>query len=642
MNSINHVNITYLLEPMNQIYNSSMSQLPNNEKITTNVTKIPVYTHFKYVDYLTELNMSLMLNPTELTKWSIQKNTSNANRDNNIKENIKTLTTIIFKKGNILNINNQANTILSYKFYDSDKIISNNIPVQYFLNSINKLDQYNKYETLNKEIQELNIKLNDHSLDKSSVMEDTIKLCEKKAEVLSVITELNFKDKLNGNSDINALSQFGDLPEPKDIRTDGSIQNIYMLNTYYYTYYSYAKIFRNIWESYKKHNLSPDKRLLTNLIRSLFNNRYNNISTTTFAETMINDAINKLQSSKTESYKINLIYYLLDYIVILKIITQYLDNDTKLPNIEMANLLTDNDINFTDKSYIFNNLIKLCNPSQHVEKYQQTVNIPMIFDTYLLKNTSDFSNYISDRERNRLPAEIARLQAAIARLAPAQAAERARLQDELARIQDVLARIHAGPVHGPLRNYFVMNKPLDNIQPHTYSDKFESTIKLYNKLMPSIVNSVENMISNLYEKIYKLDIIYIHLLSTLDQILTNTPDIREDPHNLINTSMNRIELILSDAAMWLICIYNEQIKAQPNIGTVIDNPTQLTKLFKSVSIDGNIQSIVNINDIQNRIHYVISLSKYIHYFETNIDQLIETNKDIYKKNSVCICDPEVN
>ena len=102
MNSINHVNITYLLEPMNQIYNSSMSQLPNNEKITTNVTKIPVYTHFKYVDYLTELNMSLMLNPPELTKWSIQKNTSNTNRDNNIKENIKTLTTIIFKKGNIL------------------------------------------------------------------------------------------------------------------------------------------------------------------------------------------------------------------------------------------------------------------------------------------------------------------------------------------------------------------------------------------------------------------------------------------------------------------------------------------------------------------------------------------------------------
>jgi hypothetical protein len=515
------------------IYNLNMTKFKNtNETTTQNITEIPVYTHFLYSRYPIDLTNKLLMNTTEFKKWADQVENTNKSTSNNIIANIKTLTNKLFKSGNDFILDNKSNIIISFQYNDPSKIISNNIPDQYFINSINNQEQYTKYQTLRKELQELSTKLEDIPNYTSSYMDEIIKSAyPKKNELLYISNELNFKEALTSDltKDLTTICKFGDLSDNIASTTDtDSIDSLYIRNKYYYTYKETAKTLLKIWELYKNNKKNPDKNSITSLIHSVFSDTSSNKQS--MAENNIQDEITKLSQSNDTHYKIIILYYLLDYILILKLLESYISKNGFI-SITLSDILTPNSINVNDK--MFTKLRNLYINSRD----SSNINIPTILQNEDIINTI---SYTSDPPE-RLPVF------------------------EFPEIEKEIVTEH------------ILKVPINN--------------------------------TNLFEKLYLLDIIYIRI------------------NSLPDTTPVGFSNIISNIISWIVQHYNA---ITTNMANKITKDNFKSK-FDKITIDKEISNITDVKTIRKRINYIISLSKYIHYFQTNLGNVIKYNSTIYNK-----------
>lgn len=342
------------------IYNVNMTQLPENKKINQNTTNIEIYKHFKYSNYKS-INIDLALNPKELETW-VDANISNMNSQDYSTDNIKWITSILFQKNNELTISNLTYVIDSYSLLKT----VNNIPYLYFIKSINLSKQYKLLNTILTEITQLETKIFDiNSENKESINEEKLKLYKQQSYYLYILSEIKLKIQLDSDpTDLGVLESditnklITDLILP---HSQVPISRDSILTKTYYTYYTYSTLFINsckIYTNNKNKKMSTAKQVIKNILHTLFysnrdRDRYNHVDT---IPTHVVDNINLLYDNTQKHYMVIMLYYLLDYILILKLIDKLIDTDmtftritdntlsdivnTELPDIVTANTIT--------------------------------------------------------------------------------------------------------------------------------------------------------------------------------------------------------------------------------------------------------------------------------------------------------------
>ena len=328
INSYRPVNIVYILtlvnnyKEINFIYNLNMTQFPDNKKINQNTTDILMYKHFKYSNY-NSINIDLALNPKEIENW-VDTNIHNINQHDYLKDNIKWVTSILFKKDNELIVSNLTYVIDSYSFINKDNIIVNNIPYLYFIKSINILKQSKLSTTVLTEINELETKIDGMtSGTKEAIQEEKLKLFKQQSYYLSILSEIQLKTQLElETTDLSSLetlikqSTINRFNNNTTNLNSNSVVNRAILTKDYYTYYSYSTIFINtckIYTNNKNKKMSLIKPVINNMLNTIYyeQTRYQ-FNTNTQIPSIISDNINLLYSKNSNHYLLVLIYYLLE------------------------------------------------------------------------------------------------------------------------------------------------------------------------------------------------------------------------------------------------------------------------------------------------------------------------------------------
>jgi len=498
-----------------------------NKKLTNDTSDIQIYKQFKYSNY-SSLNIDLLLNPKEMNEWISKNNINNYIDINNnfVNDNIKFLTSLLFKKNNILTILNRDYVIDSYSF-ESSNIISNTISDLYFINNINISNQYTLSNNLITEINQTKNKINEiSSIKTDELLDERVKLYTQHSENLYILSQIYFKNILDNNSKLNTIDipKIGSLPNvlfPND-----TFKSMYVINKYYNTYKSYSKLFANNCNIYKKNKNKKFPQINT------FTNVINQLSDKSNTSSFINpytDTINELYSNTTKNYVIVLIYYLLDYILILNLVNNFVDKGgIELKKIELEKLMDHGLMRFENMT-INNNIINLENNRTEIE-------IQFIKSTYW-----DYNIFQED--------------------------------------------------------------PIDQTETNT---------KILEQIRPYLDKLSINTPDSLYNRVYKYDILYI---------------------NCINNSILNEELLVAFIKRRIDDTLNGMITTHEINQSKKDEILQdLNTHMKSKNKDlySDIKSFADSNYISTKINYAISLSKYINYFEQNINTIIENdNKYIY-------------
>ena len=334
-----------------------------NKKITNDITDIPIYRQFKYSNY-SSLNIDLLLNPKELSEWISKNNINNYIDSNNnyLNDNIKWVISLLFKKNNELTISNLSYIIDSYSFKDPN-IVSPNISDIYFINTINITKQYTLADTVIKEINQIRNKINDiQPINTDELLDERVKLYTQRSDNLQILAQIYFKNILESSTNLDTLviPKIGSLPTSLDV--SNAFSSMYIVNKYYNTYKAYSKIFSNTCSIYKKNKNKkfPQISTFTNLINQISINNSNNNTNNSYIN-IYTDTINELYSNTTKHPIIVLLYYLLDYILILKLVNDIVnENNVHLTNTALPDLLNSTILKFEDE-IILNNLIQLAN-----------------------------------------------------------------------------------------------------------------------------------------------------------------------------------------------------------------------------------------------------------------------------------------
>jgi len=367
-----------------------------------------MYKHFKYSNY-NSINIDLALNPKEIENW-VDTNIHNINQHDYLKDNIKWVTSILFKKDNELIVSNLTYVIDSYSFINKDNIIVNNIPYLYFIKSINILKQSKLSTTVLTEINELETKIDEMtSGNKEAMQEEKLKLFKQQSYYLSILSEIQLKTQLElETTDLSSLetlikqSTINRFNNNTTNPNSNSVVNRAILTKDYYTYYSYSTIFINtckIYTNNKNKKMSLIKPVINNMLNTIYyeQTRYQ-FNTNTQIPSIISDNINLLYSKNSNHYLLVLIYYLLDYLLILKLtekFTQtqlsindiYINTIRDILNSELVDMIT------TNKMYTetIPKLLKLCNNTQII--------IPTLFEenVYIDDNRYNFKDLLFNR-----------------------------------------------------------------------------------------------------------------------------------------------------------------------------------------------------------------------------------------------------
>ena len=391
--------VVYLLTIINKsqisyvIYNVDMTQLQNNKKITQNTTDIEMYKHFNYSNY-ESLNVDIALNPTEFETWIDTNNINSINTNNNyFTDNIKWLTSILFKKDNELTISNLTYVIDSYSFVNP-QIISTYISDIYFIKSINVSNQYKLANTIITEIKQIKNKIDElKSGNSDALLDEKLKLFKQQTYHLSILSEILLKNNLDlsTNKDIDILTSI----KPGDINIPNTVNNklllSYQLNKYYYTYYSYSTRFMNSCKIYtnNKNKIFPKAQKITDMLTTI----YKNTSTNTSIPSNIDGIIQYLYLTPGYHYVVVIIYYLLDYILILELMNKYIKNgQIDVDKIGLSNILG-HIFSMKDILSTLPDIIKL---SKHQEPLKIQLLLPDENVNIIFNNSSPVSDFTID------------------------------------------------------------------------------------------------------------------------------------------------------------------------------------------------------------------------------------------------------